>query len=102
MMYITLPITNPEKYDEPIEDNNKWIMCNICNSLSGCDFLVLGIKFDTFMLIKPYEKVKCLEFEELFGFQMGCTDYDNNKIICIKKDTNPHLFNGVPPIFVFH
>ena len=32
MMYITLPITNPEKYDEPIEDNNKWIMCNICNS----------------------------------------------------------------------
>ena len=39
---------------------------------------------------------------ELFGFQMGCTDYDNNKVICIKKDTNPHLFNGVPPIFVFH
>ena len=53
------------------------------------------------MLLKPYEKVKCLEFEELFGFQMGCTDYDKDKIICIKKDTNPDLFNGVPPIFVF-
>ncbi len=92
MMYITLPIINPEKYDEPVQDNENWIMCNICNTLSGCDFLVLAIKYDAYMLLKPYEKVKCLEFEELFDFQMGCTDYDKDKIICIKKDSNPIIF----------
>ena len=92
MMYITLPIINPEKYDESIQDNENWIMCNICNTLSGCDFLVLAIKYDAYMLLKPYEKVKCLEFEELFDFQMGCTDYDKDKIICIKKDSNPLIF----------
>ena len=91
-MYITLPIINPEKYDESIQDNENWIMCNICNTLSGCDFLVLAIKYDAYMLLKPYEKVKCLEFEELFDFQMGCTDYDKDKIICIKKDSNPLIF----------
>ena len=92
MMYITLPIINPEKYDEPIQDNENWIMCNICNTLSGCDFLVLAIKYDAYMLLKPYEKVKCLEFEELFDFQMSCTDYDKDKIIFIKKDSNPLIF----------
>ena len=91
-MYITLPIVNPEKYDEPVPDNANWVMCNICNTLSGCDFLVLAIKLDTCILLKPYEKVKCLEFEELFNFQMGCSDYDQNRIICIKKYSNPNLF----------
>ena len=84
MMYITLPIANPEKYNGPIEENANWVMCNICNTLSGCDFLVLAIKLDNCILLKPYEKVNCLEFEELFDFQMGCSDYDKDKVICIR------------------
>ena len=56
MMYITLPIVNTEKYEEPVPDNDNWEMCNICNTLSGCDFLVLANKLDTCILIKRMKK----------------------------------------------
>jgi hypothetical protein len=91
-MYITLPIHNPEIYNEQVQSDKNWVMYNICNALSGFDFLVLGIKFDDYILIKPYEKVKILEFEALFNFNMGSSDYDENRIICIKKESNPLIF----------
>ncbi len=92
MMYITLPIHNPEIYYEKVQSDKKWVMYNICNALSGYDFLVLGIKFDDYILIKPYEQVNILEFEVLFNFNIGSSDYDENRIICIKKEFNPLIF----------
>lgn len=92
MSYIRLPINNPEKYYGQIQSDKKLVIYNIYNSLSGCDFLVLGIKFDDYILIKPYEKVGSFEFEKIFDFQIGSSDYDENRIICIKKDSNPHIF----------
>ena len=44
------------------------------------------------LIIKPAKKYRCHEFEHIFGFKPDCKDYDENKVIALKKDNVN--FNG--------
>ena len=45
--------------------------------------MIYDLKDNTYLL-KPIKKYKCLVFEELFGFDYECADFDSEKIIKIK------------------
>tara|TARA_B100000482_G_C12426999_1_gene227499 strand:+ start:156 stop:431 length:276 start_codon:yes stop_codon:yes gene_type:complete len=45
--------------------------------------MIYNLKDNTYLL-KPIKKYKCLVFEELFGFDYECADFDSEKIIKIK------------------
>ena len=46
--------------------------------------MICNLKNDNTYLLKPIKKYKCLVFEELFGFEYECADFDEEKIIKIK------------------
>lgn len=45
--------------------------------------MIYDLKDNTYLL-KPIKKYKCLVFEELFGFDFECADFNLEKIIKIK------------------
>ncbi len=71
-----------------IEDTNKlsWIKCDIPVSKYKT-YPIFACEIDEQVYIKPFQKIKNAEFEDLFGFKMDCSDYNPNKIVLVKNAT---------------
>ena len=47
---------------------------------------------DNIVYLKPFLPVKTSEFEMLFGFEVDCSNYDENKIIYISNPSNYYKY----------
>lgn len=54
------------------------------NVNSSKQWFVLKAKDEEYVYYRPVEKVKQLEFETLFNFQMSCKDFNKNKVVRYK------------------
>jgi len=67
-----------------LENDLKWELCNISYILpyehKKKTYVVYMAKLDEKILIKPYKCYCENEFEQIFGFDYNCENFDINKI----------------------
>ncbi len=80
------------KLDEFTGDETQWNLCVLentsSNSLSVQEFEVYYQIIDDVVYLKPSKIYYSSEFENIFGFGMGCEYYDKNKIIKVNSPYN--------------
>ena len=80
------------KLDEFTGDENQWNLCVLentsCINLSVKGFEVYYQIVDNVVYLKPSKIYYSSEFENIFGFGMGCEYYDKNKIIKVNSPDN--------------
>ncbi len=80
------------KLDEFTGDENQWNLCVLKNtysySLSVKEFEVYYQIIDDVVYLKPSKIYHSSEFENIFGFGIGCEYYDKNKIIKVNSPDN--------------
>ena len=59
----------------------KWNMDILSNDMSGRPFIVWYASDETYHYYKPFKQYNKTEFEQLFMFQMGSPDYDEERIV---------------------
>jgi hypothetical protein len=79
---LNLPIKYNNIYDTKNECRS-WMFGNIITETFITD--VLFMICNTFIYIRPLEKLKKAEFQILFGFGKNCSGFTTNRIIDIKK-----------------
>jgi hypothetical protein len=86
MINVSFPLRVSDNHH--IGNNNKlsWIKCHIAVS-NNKTYPIFACEISEQVYVKPFQKFKNAEFEELFGFKMDCSDYDPNKIVWIKNAT---------------
>lgn len=100
MLYINIKKAELFDYNEDIT-NLEFEHAKIIVSwnTTTCDFHIFNVyacisddnNTESLLYIKPKEKYQIFEFEELFGFNCSCNDYDENKIIAIKYTNNDDI-----------
>ena len=80
------------KLDEFTGDESQWNLCVLenasSNSLSVQEFEVYYQIIEDVVYLKPSKIYYSSEFENIFGFGMGCEYYDKNKIIKVNSPDN--------------
>lgn len=71
--------------DEINNLNVLWLRETRCWNLSGKPFYVWRAEDKKYNYYKPFEKVKKIEFEQLFNFKLGSPDYDSNRVVRYPK-----------------
>ena len=80
------------KLDEFTGDENQWNLCVLKNT-SSINMYVKGFEVyyqivENIVYLKPSKIYYSSEFENIFGFGMGCEYYDKNKIIKVISPDN--------------
>tara|TARA_B110000495_G_C22891250_1_gene519861 strand:+ start:253 stop:528 length:276 start_codon:yes stop_codon:yes gene_type:complete len=74
----------PNDYTYDVEETLKWELSNISYILqyehTKKTYVVYMAKLEEKILIKPYKCYGESEFEQIFGFNYNCENFDMNKI----------------------
>lgn len=87
MNYIHLP-TRVRDCESPVDA--RWALVDIQQKVYSNSTYKINVYVDNnnTVFMKPHTPYYSREFEELFGFDIMCRDYDENKVIQIRKPDN--------------